>query len=595
MSVALKKTLYRALTLYEEGKQSDDIEKLQEADTLCDAVVALDPENADAWQIAGLARLARGLNKSAKEAFEQAIAAAPEDAGNYVNLATADLRMGRPEQALRGLRHAIELQSDLPEAYYNLGNTLVAVAQPDDAAVAFRKAIELKADYPEALNNLGQILRDDGATDDALALFERAIEIDPRYGPPWSNLCATFTDLGKIGEAIEAGRRSVLLMSDDASAQYNLGNAFAAAHIPAEAIACYRRSIQADPAYAAAYVNLGVMRHDLGEIDGALQEYENALGIEPDDARAKWNKALTLLLSGRFEEAWPLYEARWDALEKLKKPTISAPPWDGSDGSGIILLYCEQAFGDAIQFVRYVQLVRQKGWRILLECAPNLRRLFEESGLAEVVIAYGQPRPAFDCWLPIMSVPGILGTSVDTIPAQIPYLVGPEKPKDGRVVPRRENTLNVGIVWQGSLTNVAGSFRSCRLTDFAPLRNVDGVALFSMQSQLSSEDTALLDEFSIPDLESGLQGFADTAAVVRQLDLVISVDTAMVHLAGALGCPTWVILPVFPDWRWMRDREDSPWYPGMRLFRQKTFGDWASLFGSLAEELDRYCRERRKV
>lgn len=595
MSVALKQTLYRALTLYEEGKQSNDLEKLHEADTLCDAVVALDPENADAWQIAGLARLARGLNEGAKEAFERAIAVAPEDAGNYVNLATANLLLGKTELALRGLRHAIELQSDLPEAYYNLGNTLVAVEQPNDAAAAFRKAVELRADYPEALNNLGQILKEDGKGSDAILLFERAIECAPGYGPPWSNLCAALAEAGNAAEAIEAGRRAVILMPDDANTHFNLGNAFAAARIVPEAIACFHRSIEADRSYPAAYVNLGVMQHDLGNIDAALREYDRALAIEADNERANWNKALTLLLAGRFEEAWPLYEARWGSFRKIGKPKFAEPEWDGSEGNGTILLYCEQAFGDAIQFLRFLPLVRQRGWRIVLECAPNIQRLFEDSGLADAVIAFRQPRPAFECWLPIMSLPRIFGISVDTVPAEIPYLGGAKNQTDGKAVPRREDTLNVGIVWQGSLTNKPGHIRSCRLTDFAHLRKVDGVALFSLQSQISSEDAALLEEYSIPDLESGLMDFADTAAVVRQMELVISIDTAMVHLSGALGCPTWVILPVFPDWRWMRDREDSPWYPGMRLFRQKTFGDWTSLFGRVAEELDRYCRERRKV
>lgn len=594
MSVALNETLYRAQSLYEEGLRQDDAEKLREAVSLCEVVLDLDPDISDAWQIAGLARLALSMDEAALEAFQRAADLAPGDAGNHVNLATARLRLGNPNAALESLYRAIELQEDLPEAYYNLGNTLIDVDRLTEAETAFRKAISLKPDYPEALNNLGQILRDREDRDGAVRLFEEALKYDKAYVPSWTNLCAVLTDAGKVADAIEAGRRGVLLKPDSSDAQYNLGNAFAAARIPGEAASCYRRALSVDPENAAIHVNLGVMEQDLGNIDGALLAYDHALAHEPEDARAHWNKALTLLLAGRYEEAWPEYEWRWEALETLRRPDIDAPLWDGAEGDGTILLYCEQAFGDAIQFVRYLSLVRQRGWRIVLECPAKLLRLFSDSQLADEVIAAGTTRPNFDCWLPTMSLPGVFGTTLETVPAGESYLTAREHARNQGQDRLSRDKLNVGIVWQGSLTNKLGLIRTSRLNDFARLRHVDGVALFSLQSQLSKEDAALLETFAIPDIESGNEDFADTAAIVARLDLMISVDTAMVHLAGALGCPVWALIPVYPDWRWMRDRSDSPWYPGLRLFRQHALGEWSPVVNEVARELLNLCRERGK-
>ena len=584
MSSTLQQTLQRALALYEDGKP-------HEAESLCDAVLVLDPDNADAWQIAGLARLDRGLNGAARDAFEKSIALAPDLAGNHVNLATALLRLGKPKQALRSLEHALDLQNDLPEAHYNLGNTLLALGRPVDAERAFERAIALRPDYAEALNNLGQVLRDRGDAERATRNFHAALDASPDYGPAWSNLCGTLIDLGRTADAIAAGRRAVLFVPGEARAHYNLGNAFAAALIPAEAAACYRRALQIDPVFADAFVNLGVSQMRLGDCDKAIAALDHALTVDAGLPEANWNKALALLLSGRLEEAWDLYEWRWRAVSGLTFPEIARPVWDGESGQGrTVLVRCEQAYGDAIQFSRYLPLVRERGWRIVLECAPKLERLFRASGLADTVLAFGVARPDFDFWLPVMSLPRVFETSLDTIPSDIPYLVAGPVPMSGGDGGRAD--LKVGIVWQGSVTNDRGRYRSCALADLAPLRQLPGVSLFSLQSQMSGEDREALRQFSIPDLETGLRDFADTAAAVLGLDLVITVDTAMAHLAGALGRPVWTLLSAFPDWRWLLDRDDSPWYPGMRLFRQQRIGDWASVVGQVSSALLRYIEER---
>ena len=578
MSAALQAELGRAIALLREGKA-------REAEAACDAVLALDPGNADAWQIAGLARMEQGLYMLACKALAKAADLAPGIAGIHVNLATALDRVGKPQQAIRSLRRALAIQPDLPEAHFNLGNALLHAGRPAKAEASFARAVSLRPRYAEALNNLGQAMAARGDAEAAVGCYRRAIDADAGYGPAWANRCGALLDLGRTAEAIEAGRRAVLLAPDSAKAHYNLGNAFAAAAIPAEAAACYRRALGIDPGYADALVNLGVAELCLGDCDAAIAALDHALVLDADLAEAHWNKALALLLSGRLGEAWDLYEWRWRAVKGLAKPEIDRPLWAGEAGGGrAILVRCEQGYGDAMQLARYLPLVRARGWGIVLECPPKLERLFAGSCLADAVIPFGAPRPPFDAWLPIMSLPRVFKTELATIPWPGAYLGAPSSPESAR---RDGGPLRVGIVWQGSLTNGRGRFRSASLQDFAPLREIPGISLLSLQAQISPEDRALLDRLSIPDLESGLRDFADTAAVVQSLDLVVTIDTAMAHLAGALGRPVWTLLSVFPDWRWMLDRDDSPWYPTMRLFRQRHAGDWAPVVEFVASELGR--------
>jgi tetratricopeptide (TPR) repeat protein len=577
MSATLQETLQRALALRAEGKA-------QAAESLCDAVLALDPENADGWHIAGLARLDLGMNAAACDALSRAVALAPDIAGFHVNLATALDRVGKPAQAIESLQRAIALEEGLAEAHYNLGNVFLATGRRGEAVAAFEKAVALRPGYAEALNNLGHISTMCGDPPVAIGFFRRAVDAEPRYGPAWSNLCGALVDLGRTVEAIDAGRQAVLLAPQSAKAHYNLGNAFAAAPIPAEAAACYRRALQIDPRYADAFVNLGVAQISLGDCDQAIAALEHALTLDANLAEAGWNKALALLLSGRLGEAWDLYERRWQAVKGLSMPEIGQPLWDGGDGSGgTALIRCEQGYGDAMQMVRYLPSVRDRGWRVALECPPKLARLFSDSGLADAVVPFGAERPAFDVWLPIMSLPRIFGTELATIPSSGPYL------KAGLAPRARAGGagLTVGLVWQGSLTNDRGRFRSCALSDLAALQNVAGVGLCSLQAQVAAEDRRLLERLSIPDLESGLSDFADTAAIVQSVDLVVTVDTAMAHLVGALGGQVWTLLSAFPDWRWMLDRDDSPWYPTMRLFRQHGSGDWAPVVQDVAAALQR--------
>lgn len=584
MSSTVQRSLRQALNFYREGKP-------YEAESLCDAVLVLDPDNVDALQILGLARLDLGRNVAARDAFEKAASQAPDIAANHVNLATALLRMGKPGDALRSLERALARQRDLPEAHYNLGNTLLALGREGDAEKAFERAVALRPDYADALNNLGEIRRGRGDGEGGIRLFQRAIDAAPAYGPAWSNLCGALIDLDRTADAVMAGRRAALLSPDDAQAHYNLGNAFAVALIPGEAAACYRRALQLDPLFADAMTNLGVAQMTLGNPEAAVAAFDHALAVDADLPEANWNKALALLLAGRWEEAWDLCEWRWRAVQGLQFPEIDKPVWDGAHGDGgTILVRCEQAFGDAIQFVRYLPMVRARGWRVLLECPPALERLFREAGLADTVIAFGAARPAFDCWLPIMSLPRVFQTSLETVPAEIPYLAAAPAPSHAGI----GEDLTVGIVWQGSLTNGRGRYRSCALADLAPLRLVPGVSLVSLQAQLTDDDAAALRDYGIPDLESGARDFAESASLAKQTDLVITVDTAMAHLAGALGCPVWTLLSAFPEWRWLLDRADSPWYPGMRLFRQRRIGDWTSLVDEVASALSRHVSERRR-
>ncbi len=549
----------------------------------CRAVLADDGAQPDAWHLLALALLHQNSAAASIEAFERAIEQAPTFAAFHINIASAFSEEGRHDDAVAALRRGVSLDDAQPEGHFNLGNTLLALGRLDEAAEAFERTLALSSGHAAAHNNLGHVLRQRGDLEAALDQFRLATDADHRYAPAWSNLCGALLESGQTAAAIDAGRRATVADPDNAEGHYNLGNAFSAAPIAAEAVACYRRALQIDRRFTDAWVNLGAALQHLGECETAIAALDQALVLEPDLPQAQWNKATALLLSGQLREGWELYEWRWRAVAGLALPTVDRPRWDGASPEGQrLLLVAEQGLGDTIQFVRYVSMLRALGADVTFECPVSLRTLLEDSNVADRVIAFGDPRPEIDSWAPLMSLPGLIGTDMSTIPADCPYLsaLPADVPiaSDGRV-------LKVGIVWRGSLTNNRGRFRSCALSDLQPLAKVPGIRLFSLQTELSPEDTAELETMDVMDLGTGFSDFSASAAAVQAMDLVVSVDTAMAHLAGALGKPVWTMLSAMPDWRWLLERFDSPWYPTMRLFRQRRISDWAPVVDEVAAAL----------
>jgi Flp pilus assembly protein TadD len=458
----------------------------------------------------------------------------------------------------------------------------------DGAIAALRAAVRLKPDLAVAHNNLGIALAEKGLFDEAVGAYRVAIEIQPRYAEAYSNLGNALGAQGDADGAITACRRAVQLNSSGAENWNSLGVALAAKGQTSEAREAYQRAIALKPEYSAAHTNLANALTEEGRFQEAQTAFRRAIEISPDSVPAHWNLAVALLRQGDFENGWPEHEWRLKAKSQFPVRPFSQPQWRGEDlQHKTILLHAEQGFGDTIQFVRYVPMVAARGGRVILECHPELCHLLQKMPGAAQVIARGGPLPAFDVHCPLLSLPLAFHTTLQTIPADVPYLkVDPERVQTWaeRIAPT-PGKLNVGLCWGGSPTHSNDANRSIAPAEMAALAS-DGVTFHSLQR--SDHGTAFHEASShlpLRDYGDQLTDFVETAAMILNLDLVISVDTAVAHLAGALSKPVWLLLPYIADWRWLLNRDDSPWYPTLRLFRQGMPGNWHRTIKRVAEEL----------
>lgn len=358
--------------------------------------------------------------------------------------------------------------------------------------------------------------------------------------------------------------------------------------------AAYRRALALQPQHVGALTNLGRAFQKQAQPQEAIVCFERALALKPDLPEAHWGLATQRLLLGDFARGWEEYEHRWALPENQGlRREFAAPRWDGDDIAGrTILLHVEQGIGDTLQFVRYAPLLARRGARVIVLCQPPLKRLLMEMDDISVV-ADGEPLPGFDLHLPLMSLPRLFGTTLATIPADVPYLR--TDPVDVRAWNGRlggKDQFKIGLVWAGNRRHLNDRNRSCTLEALAPLAAVPGIRLYNLQKgEAATEIRNAPTNMDFVDLNGELVDFADTAAVITCLDLVITVDTAVAHLAGALARPAWLLLPFAPDWRWMLAREDSPWYPSLRLFRQNQAGDWGGVLTAVINAL----RQRMSV
>jgi hypothetical protein len=358
-----------------------------------------------------------------------------------------------------------------------------------------------------------------------------------------------------------------------------------------EAVAAYDRALALNPRYAEAHTNLGSAYKEQGRLEEAIACYDYALWLRPDDATTHWNRSLAYLAQGDYERGWAEYEWRWRRKRTRPLP-FAQPAWDGTPLEGrTILLYMEQGLGDMIQFIRYAPLVKARGGRVVIECPDILVDLFASVAGVDQIIAEKSELPPFDVHAPLMSLPRLLGTRLDKVPAEVPYLSAPpEMVERWRDRLAQSSAFKVGMVWQGNPHHKWDRHRSVPLAQFAPLAAIPGVELISLQhGDAAAAPHSLNGRFRVAQWTSKKCSdsipFAETAAVIMTLDLVITVDTAVAHLAGALAAPVWVPLSAIVDWRWMHKRSDTPWYPTMRLFRQSELGKWGPVFQRMADEL----------
>jgi tetratricopeptide (TPR) repeat protein len=521
--------------------------------------IRLMPENIEAHNNLGNAFRSQGKINAALEQYRKTIQLNPEYAAAYNNAANLLKSMGVIDEAISLYQKAIELMPESAESYFNLGQIYEILDRCEEAAKYFREAIKINADFAEAYNDLGNVLKKQGKCEEAVTQYYNAIKVKPGFAEAYSNLGDTYRIQGEFDEAIDHCQKALKLKQDFALALVNLGNVYI----------------------------------DRGSYNEAFEQYQKAIDIDPELADAHYNKGIVLLMKGEYDQGWREYEWRLKSTEisrDIGYTKSHIPEWDGSHLNGkTILVVSEQGMGDHIQFARYLPMVKERGGRVVFESRRPLMRLFKNYEGIDVLVEESVQSEAGlnpDVRVQLLSLPRIFGTTAGSIFADVPYLkVDPHAKSKWSSLFKHEQ-FKVGLVWSGSKAHKNDRNRSCSLSDFAPLRNISGTVFYSFQKGGCSMNGATPpDDMQIKDIGKEFDDFYDTAAAIEYLDLLISVDTAVVHLAGALGKRVWTLLPYVPDWRWMLDRNDTPWYPTMRLFRQPRLKDWDSVMNDVADEL----------
>ena len=534
----------------------------------------------------GILKSLKGRHGAAEKAFEKAFSLQPGNADLAYNLGNALKAQGLYEAAVKNYRKAVFLNSDFVDAHYNLGNVYQLMGDDHRARACFDESIRIQPDFAKAHHNLGVILNKTGDVPGALNAFQTVIGLQPGFAEAHNNLGNILLSEGRLDDAVNCFRRAVAVRENYAEAHYNLGVAFNKMANFKAARSAFETAIHQVPDFFEAHHNLGVALQNLGEAQEAIKAFNRTLILKPDFVEAVWNRSLALLLGGELERGFKDYEARFHKLDKSRiyPGTFGTPRWDGASFEGKrLLVHYEQGFGDTLQFVRYVPMVKSLGGTVILEVQGELYELMKRvAGVDLLIDGKKTPGPEIPCdyHVPLLSLPGLFKTRIDTIPRQNPYIFpDPLKSEFWREQLSGDKGFKVGIVWVGNMTDQKGRHRSCSLEHFAPLGEPAPVSFYGLQKgPVADEIAAVHPLLKVRDLGAGLTDFSDTCALMDNLDLVISVDTAAAHLAGAMGKPAFVLLSSPCDWRWLLDRDDSPWYPTMKLFRQSRPGDWESVF-----------------
>ena len=497
--------------------------------------------------------------------IEQAEALTAQYPGAYVvwnMLGASRAQTGRLDEALHALNNSISLKPDYADAHYNKGYALYYLDKLGEAIEAYRISISLKPDNAEVYSNMGVALKNQGKFDEAIVAYRKSISLKPDYAEAYDNMGVALKDQGKLDEAIKAFKKSILLK----------------------------------PSRAEVYNNLGNTLKEQGTLDQALETYNKAMSLKPDYADACCNISFIYNLYGDLKKGLELYEWR----QKQKSSPVRAPRknliWDGVKplSGKKFLVYEEQGLGDAIQFCRFLPLLKQKGAEVTFKVKKKMHALLSTIDNDIVLVDSFPDNDQIDFEAPIMSLPFLFNTNLDTIPAKIPYLFTNDNNILSWAKRLTKSTFKVGICWQGSKNKIDYG-RSFSLSLFDGISKIPNVELISLhkgegekQIKEVNFDLTILDN----NFDSGENAFVDTAAVMMNCDLIVTSDTAIAHLAGALGCPTWVVLKKVPDWRWMLDRKDSPWYPNLTLYRQKQIDNWTHVFDKIQMDLQSLIKEK---
>ena len=576
--------------LNNRGNALVELRRFQEALASYDAALALKLDYADALANRGQCLVALERKDEALASFDAALRIQPRHPVALKERGHRLRDLGRLAEALEYYDRVLMLTPNDHETHANRGLVLRDLKRFDDAFAAYDRALAVKPDFTDAVVARGNVFYQMGRHADALAEYERALAMEPDFAYGFNNRGNALHALGRHDEALQSFERALTLKPDYGEAYNNRGNALIELNRHAEALTDYDAAIARKP-FASALVNRGSALRYLGRADAAMASFDHAIALEPQMPEAHWNKALLQLALGDYANGFAGYEWRWRGATELTSRGFVQPQWAGDEIAGkTIFLHAEQGYGDSIQMLRYLPLVKARGARVVLELPDSLMPLLGPHGEGVVVLNRGTPLPAFDLHCPLMSLPLAFGTTIDNVPAEVPYLFAPRRERVRARLPREG--LRVGLAWSGKPSHKNDHNRSIALQSLAALVSLPGTSFVSLQREYREADLPVLAGLPIARLDDVIRDFADTAAAIDRLDLVIAVDTAVAHLAGSLGKPLWLLLSHIQDWRWLCEREDSPWYRTARLFRQGSDGTWDPVIARVTEALAALAKAR---
>ena len=569
------------------------LDNARDAVTCYRKAIDIKPDFIQAYNNLAAALKNLGQNEQAVACYQKMVSIQPDHAQAFNNLGLLMMNQGKLDQALKYFSNAVSIDPDMAEAHSNLADLFKFTGKLDQAINAYLQAFRINPDNSQILNNLGILYNEKADYEQEIQCYRSALHLDPQIPEIYSNLGNSFKSQGNLMEAIGCYRRTLEINPNIAEVHHLLGIALLQIDQTDAAIVSYKQAIDIKPDFVEAYGDLGNAFKDLGKLEKACQCCDSALEINSNYAPAHMGRAITRLLNGELEKAWGDYEWRFKADQKNAHfPEIfDKSQWIGPSFSGkTLLIYSEQGLGDTLQFIRYMPAVKARGGTVIVATFESLIKLLDNChGIDELVglTIDLKSKLDYDLSLPIMSLPHIFNTTLETIPADVPYLHADFQKQAkwrGKLV---QNGFKVGLVWKGNPSHSNDRRRSLSLDCLTAITGIPGIQFYSLQKgDVTPAEEELLMQMNCIDIGNQFEDFSDTAGAIMNLDLIISVDTSVVHLAGALGRKVWTLLPFSPDWRWMLNRDDSPWYPTMRLFRQTQRGNWDSVINHIAVELE---------
>lgn len=538
--------------------------------------------------------------------YKKALAIASDNYNAAFNLANILYEQNKIAEAILYYQKVNELKPDSAAVYFNLG---ICYARQDNyakAGDAFSKTIELNPQHTKAYYQLVVALHKQNKFNEALEYAKKGLDLDPNDFDLVFRAASLYKHFDKFNEAIEFYRKAVDLNPKHINAILELANILNMVEETDEALKLYQRILEINPKIYEALYNFGFTLKKQGHIKEAMEIYHKILEMKPHYAQPHFSLSLSYLTLGDFEQGWKEYEWRWAAYNETPRK-YKQPQFDGTDIAGkTILLYAEQGLGDTLQFIRYAKLIKDQGGKVIFDTQKPLKQILSLCPYIDKVIAHGDTMPEFDYHVALMSLPLIFKTTLHTVPHQIPYIYADQNLVEyWREKLSHDKNFKIGLCWQGNagystqFLRKAVAAKSFHVKEFEPLCKIKGISLYSLQKMNGHEQLKdSTNQLNIHDFGSELDEqhgrFMDTAAIIKNLDLVITIDTSISHFAASLGAPVWILLPHPADWRWMLNRTDTPWYPNARLFRQTKAGDWKSLMEEIVEALHEYMPKQQE-